>query len=126
MPNTFRVPTGANQDTTGRLITRSAADVVYAATIALSVSQEENLRRIALTGAATINISVATNANTGSPFVGDTIKFILLTDATQRIVTFGTGTVSAGTVTIPASKGAYVDFMFNGTAWQEQSRTIYA
>src|SRR4051812_16181347 len=114
MPNTFRVPTGANQDTTGRLITRSAADITYAATIALAVSQEDNLRRIALTGALTINISVATNANTGAPFVGDTIRLILLADATQRVVTLGTGTVNAGTITIPISKGAYVDLMFNG------------
>lgn len=126
MPNTFRVISAPNQDTTGRVISRSGGDLTYAATIALSVSQEQNLRRIALTGALTINFTVTANANTGAPFIGDKIELILLADGTQRIVTFGTGAVSAGTVTIPASKGAYVSFVFNGTAWQEMCRTIYA
>lgn len=75
-----------------------------------------------LTGAMTIN--AATTIANLSQF--DEVVFYLDTDATQRIVTFGTGFLSSGTVTIPASKGAIVKGYYDGAAIRILSREIYA
>lgn len=75
-----------------------------------------------LTGAMTIN--AATTLANLSQF--DEIVFFFDTDGTQRIVTFGTGFLSSGTVTIPANKGATVRAVFDGTDIRITSREIYA
>lgn len=75
-----------------------------------------------LTGAMTIN--AATTLANLSQF--DEIVFHFGTDGTQRIVTFGTGFLSSGTVTIPADKGAVVRAVFNGTDIVITSREIWA
>lgn len=73
-----------------------------------------------LTGAMTIN------ATTTSLLQFDEVYFWFGTDGTQRVVTFGTGFLSSGTVTIPASKGAIVKAIFDGTNLNVLSREIYA
>lgn len=75
-----------------------------------------------LTGAMTIN-AATTLANLSQ---WDEIIFFFDADGTQRIVTFGTGFLSSGTVTIPADKGATVRGVFDGTAIRITSREIYA
>lgn len=121
MPNSFRFVRGANQDNTLRASTQDAKAVAYAATIAIVPSESQNLFQVAqLTGAATINATVT------QLYIGDIVRILLSADATNRVVTFGTGFVSAGTVTVTASKAAFVDFMFNGAALQEMGRAITA
>lgn len=73
-----------------------------------------------LTGAMTINATL-TNL-----LQFDEVVFIFANDATQRIVTFGTGFLSSGTVTIPISTGATVRGIFDGTAIRITSREIHA
>lgn len=73
-----------------------------------------------LTGAITINATV-TKLQQFQKLV-----FYFSTDATQRIVTFGTGFVSSGTVTIPASKDAIVIAHYDGTNIRIASREIQA
>lgn len=73
-----------------------------------------------LTGAMTINATV-----TGM-LESTEVIFVFDTDGTQRIVTFGTNFLSSGTVTIPASKGAVVRGIFDGTNIRIYAREIHA
>jgi len=94
----------------------------YAATSAW-VAKSAYLQHVCyaqLTGAMTINATV-TNL-----LQFDEVIFWFATDGTQRIVTFGTNFLSSGTVTIPASKGAVVKAIFDGTNLNVISREIYA
>lgn len=73
-----------------------------------------------LTGAMTINATLTALKQFSE------VVFHFGTDGTQRIVTFGTGFKSSGTVTIPASKGALVIAIYNGTDLCVVSREIWA
>ncbi len=73
-----------------------------------------------LTGAMTINATVSALEQFSE------VVFHFGTDGTQRVVTFGTNFLSSGTVTIPASKGAVVRAIFNGTNLVVTSREIWA
>jgi hypothetical protein len=73
-----------------------------------------------LTGAMTINATVTDMLQTSE------VIFVFDTDGTQRIVTFGTNFLSSGTLTIPASKGAVVRAVFDGTNLRVYSREIHA
>lgn len=75
-----------------------------------------------LTGAMTINAATTIARLTQ----WDEIVFIFEADGTERIVTFGTGFKSSGTVTIPIDKGATVRAIFDGTSIRVCSREIYA
>lgn len=75
-----------------------------------------------LTGAMTIN--AATTLANLTQF--DEVVFIFEADATERIVTFGTGFLSSGTVTIPISKGATCRGIYDGTSIKIYAREIYA
>lgn len=83
-------------------------------------AQKQHVAYAQLTGAMTINATV-----TDLPQFGEVV-FFFDTDGTERIVTFGTNFLSSGTVTIPASKGAVVRAIFDGTALRVTSREIYA
>jgi hypothetical protein len=109
-----------NNSYTGRGILSYA--VAYAATSALvlKAAYRQYVCYAQLTGAMTINATL-TNLKQF-----DEIVFFFDNDATQRIVTFGTGFLSSGTVTIPISKGATVVGIFDGTAIRIVSREIYA
>lgn len=73
-----------------------------------------------LTGAMTINATLTALQQFAE------VVFHFGTDGTQRIVTFGTGFKSSGTVTIPASKGAVVRAIYNGTDLVVTTREIWA
>jgi hypothetical protein len=96
---------------------------VYASTSAPVLkagAKEQHVCYAQLTGAMTINADVSNL----SQF--DKVIFYFDTDGTQRIVTFGTGFLSSGTVTIPASKGAICIGYYDGVAIRIASREIYA
>ena len=96
---------------------------IYEATSALSFLKNCQLQHVAyaqLTGAMTINATV-TNLEQGQE-----VLFHFGTDGTQRIVTFGTNCKASGTVTIPASKGAVVRAVFDGTYLLVYAREIWA
>ncbi len=118
MATNFRFIAGAGQDNTGRIATFSQQALTYAATIALLPKEFSSLYSLALTGAVTLT------AGTTLPQVGDEIKFLFSADATNRIVTFGTGFASTGTLTVTASKKATATFRFDGAAWVEAGRSI--
>jgi hypothetical protein len=121
MPNTPRVVTGANQDTTGRVITQDYQAKAFASTISVTATAQFTCFNVAqLTGAATIN-AVVTNM-----YIGDEVTFLLAADGTNRIVTFGTNFLSSGTVTVTASKTATVKGVFDGTNIRICSREITA
>jgi len=121
MPNTPRVVTGANQDTTGRVITQDYQAPDYAATLAVVPTAQFTCFNVAqLTGAMTVNATVT------NMYIGDEVTILLATDATQRIVTLGTNILSSGTVTIPASKTATVKLVFDGANLRCISREITA
>lgn len=121
MPNSLRFLRGAGQDNTLRTVTQDAQQVAYAATIAIVPTEGINLVQVAqLTGALTMTATVT------KLYIGDIVRVMLSADATNRIVTFSTGFASAGTITVTASKFAFVDFIFNGTSLQEMGRAVTA
>lgn len=73
-----------------------------------------------LTGALTINVTA-----TGL-LQFDKVHFHFSADGTNRVVTFGTGFVSSGTVTVTASKDATVVGVFDGTNIKIFAREIGA
>jgi len=100
---------------------RTTESPAYAAT--LEVTDQFAVMHIIspaqLTGALTISATAVTKW-----VVGDEAVFHFSTDGTQRIVTFGVGILSSGTVTIPASKTATARGFFNGTSICILSREI--
>lgn len=73
-----------------------------------------------LTGAMTINATLTAMQQFQE------VIFIFANDATQRVVTFGTGFLSSGTVTIPVSTGATVKGIYDGAAIRIYAREIHA
>ena len=64
-----------------------------------------------------------TAANVG--VAGDNLTLLITNDATTgRVITFGTGFQSTGTLTGTLSKKAQVTFRSNGTSWYEVSRSL--
>lgn len=127
MSTSPRFTGSASTDNTDRRIKNGFQNPAYAASIAVTIAETDanTLVQVAqLTGALTITIGVG-SADT-PPYVGDKVRFMFQTDGTQRIVTFGTGFVSSGTLTIPASKYGSVEAVFNGAKWQVVSREITA
>lgn len=123
MPDIFRVPTGANQDTTGRDISRSAKDVEYEEFINLGTSQEQNLRRIDLNGNTSIVLYTIIPNNPDFPLVGDKYEF-LLKATIESVVSFSGSLISAGPLTVKIDKRAYINFIFDGVVWLETNRFI--
>jgi hypothetical protein len=128
MATTPRFTGEAGKDNTERLVKNDYRTPAYAA--ALTITPATNCAKslivpATLTGAMTLNIGVGLAAT--DPFVGDTMTFILTSDATSRTVTFGTGITATSVSIAPAiSKSATITFMFNGTAWMEVSRAVQA
>lgn len=124
MSTSSRFIPGANQDITGRVATNDYKNPVYAATINLVCRQNRTVFQPGqLTGALTLNVSVG--SATTAPYVGDVLICIFAGDATSRTVTFGTGlVVTASTLVITISKKAYAEFVFDGVAWIETSRSV--
>jgi len=121
MPNLPRFTPGANQDNTLRNATQDYLNPAYAASIALKPVQGYTLVNFQLlTGALGLTADVT------QPYIGDELELLFAPDATNRVVTFGTGFASAGTLTVVASKFGSAKFIFNGTVWVERSRALTA
>lgn len=101
---------------------KSVGPVAYAATIALTpvASFRQYVSFAQLTGALTINFTV-TNLT-----MFDEVILMFSSDGTGRVITFGTNSNSAGTLTMVANKDAVATFIFDGTALREHSRSIGA
>ncbi len=114
----------AGTDNTDRIKNNQYLNPAYATPLAVVPYCAETLiGPIALTGALTVTIGVG--SSTTAPYVGDKVTF-LFSAAADRIVTFSTGTLPTGTLTVLAGKTANASFMFNGTAWVETSRVVTA
>lgn len=122
MSNTTR-GSGPNNDYTGRTISRAVLTPAYAAVISIvTVASTNSVVPAVLTGAVTFNAVISA---TGTPYIGDTLRFSLTADSSSRVATFGTGFATAGTtVTLAAGKKAIIAFFFDGTAWVEEYRAI--
>lgn len=112
-------------DNTDRIRNNQFLQPAYAATIAIVPFASNTLVQPGtLTGALTVTIGAG--SATTAPFVGDTIDFLFIPDGTTRVVTFTTGTLPNGTLSVTTAKTANISFMFNGTAWVERGRTVTA
>lgn len=91
--------------------------ITYSTTIALAPKHEQIKYDFAqLTGAMSISIVSTSSKKT------DIIQMFFSSDGTNRIVTFGTGFTSNGTLTVLASSSASISFEYNGTKWIEIAR----
>jgi len=110
-----------SDDNTGRVITYSYYNPAYASTIAVAPNASSTSYIVQqLTGALTLT------ASTGAALPLDKITFVFSSDSTNRVVTFGTGFSSSGTLTVTASKKATASFVYDGTSFVELSRTVTA
>lgn len=93
---------------------------VYASTSAwvAASSFEQHVCYATLTGAMTINATLTNLVQF------DRVCFHFCPDGTGRVVTFGTGFVSSGTLTTVASKDSTVWAIFDGTNLKITSREI--
>jgi hypothetical protein len=96
---------------------------VYASAIEVTdqSAKEHLIKPGTLTGALTVDATAVTKHKLGDRFV-----FLFATDATQRIVTFGTNILASGTVTIPANKTATAIGWFDGAKIRISNREITA
>ncbi len=53
---------------------------------------------------------------------GDTGTFFITSDATPRVMTFGSGFTSGGTFTLTASLVNFIKFTYTGSTWKEETR----
>lgn len=126
MSTTARFTGTKNTENTDRGAFNDYQNPAYAASIAIATKPHASntLVQITLTGALTLTIGVGTAST--APFVGDTVRFLIKSDASIRVITFSTGFQPAGTLSTVASKTVSADFMFDGTGWQEIGRAIQA
>lgn len=119
--------TGAkNNDNTDRLVKNDYQNPAYAASIAIVTSPYAAKTLVAITLAGALTLTIGVGTATTPPMVGDTITFLIKSDASIRVVTFSTGFQPAGTLSTVASKTVSAEFMFDGTGWQEIGRAIQA
>ncbi len=128
----FPLSTGANayfkRDNTFRVLTGDYQTPAFASTIALVVNAAKTIVQPAtLTGAVTFTVNVGTGtADSTAPFVGDRIEFLFTPDGTSRVVTFGTGFLPTGTLSVTTAKTATAQFVFDGTVWRQEGSAVTA
>lgn len=108
------------KDNTGRNITYEYYTPAYVASDTIGPKASHTFYKYAtLTGARAIAVNVKKS------YQFDKISMVFTSDATGRVVTFGAGFVPyTATLTLIASKQATVEFIFDGAAWVETTRTI--
>lgn len=100
---------------------------VFASTIAIAIKQQVAktlIQPATLAGAVTFTIGVGDANN--PPYVGDRVEFLLVSDGTSRVATFGTGFLPTATLSVTTAKFAMISFIFNGTSWIEEGRSVTA
>lgn len=116
--NTPRIP-NAPQDNTGRNLTLTSLTPTLAATDSISPNASFTYYKfVTIAGAKTITANIKRSRK------WDHVELVFTADGTNRVVTFSTGFVPNGTVTVAASKKAVIGFVFDGVAWLEEFRTI--
>lgn len=125
--------TGAtNQDNTARLFKNDYQTPAFASSIALAIegwAAKTIVQPATLTGIVTFTANVADPLSgdaANGPFLGDEIEFYLVSDGTSRVVTFSTGFLPTGTLSVTTAKFAKISFKFNGTGWLESGRAVSA
>lgn len=117
-------------DNTFRVLSGDYQNPAYAANIALAIKQnafETIVQPGVLTGPVTFSANVGDGtADDAGPFVGDSITFLLVSNGVTQTATFGTGFAVNGAFAVTTGKYGCICFVFNGTVWQEISRTITA
>lgn len=122
---TSRFPSDVSIDNTDRVLDNLYLNPAYAASLAVAPRVSNTLVQVqTLTGALAVTVGVG--SSTKPPFVGDNLRFLLVSDGTTRTVTFSTGFVANGTLAVTTAKFSTIAFIFNGTAWQETGRTTTA
>lgn len=93
---------------------------VGTATLAITPNAYESIyvAQVAMTSALTVN------ATTTKAQLGDKLTFLFLANTTARVITFGTGFTSTGTVTAAISKRASATFVFDGVKYVEVGRAV--
>jgi len=90
----------------------------YAAAVTLAPVYRESFVSQAVSGALTLNVSTA-NADYGDRLI---IKFTL--DGTNRTITWGTGVAPQSATLAGTASNKYIcHLFFNGTNWEETSRS---
>lgn len=116
---TPRFGTTPNKDNTGRVLTYKLIEPAFATPYAVVANAYETTVRIdSLTAAQTLTATV-TNCR-----IADKLTIIFKADTLTagRVVTFSTGFVSAGTLTVDKSQKASILFTFDGVKWVETAR----
>jgi len=139
-PVTFTVSTGKTVTFSGRMfgdiptlagagaLTYSSAIInrdtrLVALTYASTIACNTDLGEIFTT--TTVNATGNTAINVSGGIKGKKITFLITNDATTgKTITFNTGFVANGTLVGTINKTAMVEFVFDGTLWQEISRSI--
>lgn len=118
---TSRIPTVATQpqqDNTGRIITYDYQAPAYAATISPAITAAKTaIGPIALTGALTLNPSIA-NSQISDEIVAS------FTNGTggALVVTLGANCSVTGTLSVAAGKKGTITLYFDGATWVETGR----
>jgi hypothetical protein len=108
-----------NEDNTGRVITHDIKEPAYSATLSLNTNASKTYVTVgALTGALTLN-TVDTNCQKY-----DELFITFTASGANRIVTFGTNFLTAGTLTVVSAKFGTVHFVYNGADWVEFGRAL--
>jgi hypothetical protein len=117
MPNSPRITPGANQDITSRVLTNDYQVLTYAASLSPIVFAARSVLTCALTGALSINPSIANN------YIGDELV-LLFTNGTggALVVTTGANVSSIGTLSVGAGKKGSIYMVFDGATWVETGR----
>ena len=118
-----RFGTNPNKDNTGRTLVyklQSKVDAAGADTITITSEKAfHTIVKVELLDSLTLGSPVVTNAALGDQMVllvsgtsGDKLKFT------------GTNWLSSATATLSSGAAAVIEFIFNGTKWQEKTRTV--
>lgn len=125
-----RISGAKNADNTYASVAGDFQAPAFAANIAILIKQQAAktlIQPATLTGIVTFTINVGNDAaDDVAPYVGDEVSFFLVSDGTSRVVTFGTGFLPTGTLSVTTAKFAHISFKFNGASWIETARSVTA
>jgi hypothetical protein len=113
------------EDNTGRILPYVYGAVTTVSTTSLVSHLPNAWQTIYKIG--TLTHALRDSLSTKKAYVGDKVIFVFTADTLTagRVVTFGSGSVkSYSALTVPASKKATAQFIFDGAAWIEVSRTL--
>lgn len=114
-----RFGTTVSKDNTGRVLTYGYSAPAYAATLSVTPNFYELIYApVTLTGNVTINATLT------SAKVGDKMFCLFTSDATGRVITFGAGFASSGTLTLILSKKGSASFVYDGSKYVEIGRAV--